>query len=104
MKNRKSALAATFAVAAALTIQMGLSSASAASHKVDCTQVMSELGSGKKVAEVAKEMKISRSSVYRCRKESKKSGAMGTPGAMGVSGGMASPAAVTTPMAAPAAH
>ena len=104
MQNRKSALAATFVVAAALSLQVGLSSAYAAAHKVDCTQVMSELSSGKKVSEVAKEMKISRSSVYRCRKESKKSGATGTPGATGVSGGMASPGAVTTPMAAPAAH
>ncbi len=105
MKNRKSTLAATFAVAAALTLQVGLPSAfAAAGHKIDCTQVMSELSSGKKVAEVAKEMKISRSSVYRCRKESKKSDATGTPGAMGVSGGMASPGAMTTPMAAPATH
>ena len=104
MQNRKSALAATFAVAAALSLQVGLPSAYAAAHKVDCTQVMSELSSGKKVAEVAKELKISKSSVYRCRKESKTSGATGTPGATGVSGGMASPGAMTTPMAAPAAH
>jgi Mor family transcriptional regulator len=40
--------------------------------KVDCDQVMSELNSGKKVAEVAKDLKVSKSSVYRCRKRAKK--------------------------------
>ena len=55
--------------------------------------VMTELQAGKKVAEVAKDMKISKSSVYRCRKASgMKHGGMETP--------MASPAA----MGSPAAH
>ena len=88
------ALVASLAVATALSLQFGLSKAYAASHKkVDCTEVMTELQGGKKVAEVAKDMKISKSSVYRCRKASgMKHGGMETP--------MASPAA----MGSPAAH
>jgi Mor family transcriptional regulator len=39
--------------------------------KVDCEAVMSELNSGKTVKEVAKDLKISHSSVYRCRKHAK---------------------------------
>jgi len=45
--------------------------ASARHGKIDCGQVMSELGSGKKPKEVAESMKISTSSVYRCRKKEK---------------------------------
>lgn len=71
MKN-KLALFASFVIAVALSIQFGLSNAYAASHKVDCPQVMTELQGGKKVAEVAKDMKISKSSVYRCRKAAAK--------------------------------
>ena len=38
--------------------------------KVDCSKVMAELNSGKKVADVASDLKISTSSVYRCRRKS----------------------------------
>jgi hypothetical protein len=99
--KRKLSLVASFAVAATLSFPLSLSIAYAAS-KVDCSQVMTELQGGKKVSEVAKEMKISRSSVYRCRraaaKEAKASGGMASPGAM------ASPAAMSNPAAAPATH
>ena len=58
---------------AALRLQFGLANVYAANkHKIDCSQVMTELQAGKKVAEVAKDMKISRSSVYRCRRAAKK--------------------------------
>lgn len=93
MKKRL-ALVASFAVAAALSLQFGLSNAYAASHKVDCSQVMTELQGGKKVAEVAKDMKISRSSVYRCRRAAKKEEK--------ATASMASPAAMASPTAAPA--
>jgi hypothetical protein len=90
--KKKLALLASFAVACALTLQFGLTNVYAA-NKIDCAQVMTELQAGKKVAEVAKDMKISKSSVYRCRKASgMKHGGMETP--------MASPAA----MGSPAAH
>jgi hypothetical protein len=44
---------------------------SAWATKVDCAAVMNELNSGKSVKEVAKDLKISHSSVYRCRKKAK---------------------------------
>jgi hypothetical protein len=106
--GKKLVLFASFAVAGALTLPFGLSHAYAASHKVDCAQVMSELQAGKKVGEVATDMKISKSSVYRCRKKAKQesAGAMGSSkgGAMASPEAMASPAAVGSPAAAPATH
>ncbi len=45
---------------------------SLAASKVDCNKVMEELNSGKKVRQVASDLHISRSSVYRCRKQARK--------------------------------
>jgi hypothetical protein len=106
--KKTSALVVSLAVATALSLQFGLSTAYAASHKkVDCAAVMTELQGGKKVAEVAKDMKISKSSVYTCRKKAK-AAAMASPGAMASPAEMASPAAspaaMASPAAAPAAH
>ena len=57
----------------ALAVFLGLELAAPAfAAKVDCDAVMSELNSGKKPAEVAKDLKISKSSVYRCRKKAAK--------------------------------
>lgn len=88
MRIRISKVAATFVLAAGLALPAasfaqvatnpGVSipvhpgTAAPARHaKVDCGQVMSELGGGKKPKEVAESMKISVSSVYRCRKREK---------------------------------
>lgn len=62
-------------LAVALCLQFGASSAWAARKRVDCAKVMSELNAGKKVSQTAKDLKISRSSVYRCRKKAKKEAA-----------------------------
>jgi Mor family transcriptional regulator len=62
------AAAVALMLAVTFSLALGLPSAQAARKKVNCTQVMSELKSGKKVREVAKDLKISRSSVYRCRR------------------------------------
>jgi hypothetical protein len=108
--KKTSALVASIAVATALSVQFGVSKAYAASHKkVDCAAVMTELQAGKKVAEVAKDMKISKSSVYTCRKKAKAAamaspGAMASPAEMGSPAAMTSPAAMASPAAAPAAH
>lgn len=71
-----------------LSLGAQLSSPNAyAAGKVNCDQVMSEINSGKTVAEVAKDMGVSRRSVRRCRRhhpegESKMGGAPATaPGA-----------------------
>lgn len=88
MKNRISKVAATLVLAAGLAFPAaslaqvatnpGVSlpahakTAAPAHHaRIDCDQVMSELGSGKKPKEVSESMKISVSSVYRCRKKEK---------------------------------
>ena len=85
--KKKLAVAASLAFVSALAFQFGLTNVYAA-NKIDCAQVMTELQGGKKVSEVAKDMKISKSSVYRCRKASAmKNGGMETPAPM------ASPAA-----------
>jgi predicted transcriptional regulator len=86
--KKKLVLFASFAMVSALALQFGLANVYAA-NKIDCAQVMTALQGGKKVAEVAKDMKISKSSVYRCKKAAAKA-----------SGGMETPAA---PMASPSA-
>ena len=53
--------------------ELGAANAYAATKRIDCTKVMSELQGGKKAKEVAKDMSISTSSVYRCRKMAKTS-------------------------------
>jgi transposase-like protein len=63
--------AVLFVVAVGLVL--GSANASAATKRIDCNQVMSKLQGGKKVKDVAKDMNISTSSVYRCRKLSKTS-------------------------------
>jgi hypothetical protein len=50
--------------------------------KVDCTKVMQELGEGKKSKEVAADMKISVSSVYKCRRRARETTGGGTAHAM----------------------
>ena len=40
-----------------------------AGKKVDCDKVMSEIGAGKKTKDISKDLSISTSSVYRCKKK-----------------------------------
>jgi transposase len=68
---RKLLLVMSIAMAIALSLQFGVSNARAARKRVNCAKVMEELGAGKKVAVVAKDQKISPSSVYRCRRRAK---------------------------------
>lgn len=56
----------------ALTMSLEIGAATAYAAKVDCDAVMSELNSGKQAKEVAADLKISKSSVYRCKKKSAK--------------------------------
>ena len=59
------------AVALSVTFGIGLGPVTAQAAKVDCSKVMSELSSGKKAADVAEDLKISTSSVYRCRRRAR---------------------------------
>jgi hypothetical protein len=63
--------------------------------KVDCTKVMQELDAGKKPKEVAADMKISTSSVYKCRRRAHETTGGGTAHAR-----TAHPAASASPAAA----
>lgn len=60
------AVAALFITAAALS---ATPSHAARRHRVDCKAVMTLLGGGKKPKAVARQLGISRSSVYRCRRK-----------------------------------
>ena len=77
---------------AALGLEM--SAATAYANKVDCGKVMTEINAGKKGTEVAKDLGISPTSVYKCKKKAK-AGAKMTPGASAA----ASPAPVASPAA-----
>ena len=74
-----------------------------AATKVDCDAVMNELSSGKKAKEVAKDLSISTSSVYRCKKHAKEAAKAGTKATVQAQTGkepassMASPAAAASP-------
>jgi hypothetical protein len=65
---------ATVLTASVLGIAIGVATSvpsayAAGKTKVDCDAVMQSLNGGKKAKEVAKEMNISTSSVYRCKKK-----------------------------------
>ncbi len=92
---RKFAIAAA-SVALAATMAIGFSSSAAfAASKVDCDAVMSALSGGKKAKEVAADMKISVSSVYRCKRHAKEAAKASTKTttAVGTKGSAASSAA-----------
>jgi uncharacterized protein (DUF433 family) len=78
-----------------------------ASTKVDCDAVMNELNSGKKAKEVATDLSISTSSVYRCKRHAKEAAKAATKSSMQAKSGKEAPmapmAAPSSAMAAPAA-
>jgi FixJ family two-component response regulator len=77
-----------------------------ASTKVDCDAVMNEINSGKKAKEVATDLSISTSSVYRCKRHAKEAAKAGTKSSMQAKAGKEPPAAMSAPspaMAAPKA-
>ncbi len=76
MTRKLGLVAGGFALLAMTAVAIAPGSAWAtAGKRVDCGKVVSELNGGKKVKEVAKDLSISTSSVYRCKKrEAAKSG------------------------------
>ena len=95
--TKKLSIAIASSVLVAL-LGLQLAAPAFAASKVDCDAVMSELNGGKKVAEVAKDLKISRSSVYRCRKKAK-AAAASAPAAMAAPAAPEAPAAAASPAA-----
>ena len=70
-----------------------------AGKKVDCDKVMSEVGAGKKTKDIAADLKISTSSVYKCKKKAA-TAASASASKKGAPGSTTSPAAATSPTAA----
>ena len=68
MIRRTIPLLASLALITALSLS--LTPRSAYANKVDCGKVMSEVAAGKKTKDIAADLKISTSSVYRCKKKS----------------------------------
>lgn len=63
------------------TLGLSLAPRAAYANKVDCTKVMSEVAAGKKASQISSDLKISTSSVYRCKKKAGKTKAVATPAA-----------------------
>jgi hypothetical protein len=76
-------------------VEIGAGNAYAA-KKVDCDKVMSEVNSGKKTSIVAKDLSISTSSVYRCKKKAAAAKSVAMKGAP-ASSSKASPTASASP-------
>ena len=73
------------AVAAASAMLVGtmvFAARPAFATKVDCDAVMNEVNSGKHAKDVAKDLSISTSSVYRCKRQAKAAAKAGTKSSM----------------------
>jgi hypothetical protein len=85
-----------------LAVGVGFNPATAwatAGQKVNCDKVMEEVHAGKKTKEIDKDLSISSSSVYKCKKKAGGSASKNAP-VKAASNSMASPAAATSPGAA----
>lgn len=70
MTRKISLLMIALSLVIAVGFELGATNAYAW-KRVDCNKVMAELHTGKKVKVVAKDLGISTSSVYRCRRKAK---------------------------------
>jgi len=104
--KRVAIVAASALMGAAFLFAASVSTSYAA--KVDCSKVMDELSSGKSAKDVAKDLGISTSSVYRCKRHAKEEAKAGTKTMNKIRGeAVGSPAAMPStaaPAAPPATH
>jgi transposase len=70
-----------------------------AGQKVDCDKVMAEVHAGKKTKDIAKDLSISPSSVYKCKKKAAGTASKSTAAKATGTTSMASPAAASSPAA-----
>jgi hypothetical protein len=70
-----------------------------AAGKVDCDAVMNEVGAGKHAKEIAKDLNISTSSVYRCKRHAKEAAKAATKTSMEAKSGR-EPSAMSAPSSA----
>jgi hypothetical protein len=91
----------------ATSVAFSVSARPAFAAKVDCDAVMNEVNSGKKAKEIATDLSISTSSVYRCKRHAKEAAKAATKSSMQAKSGkeppMAPMGAASPAMAAPAA-
>jgi FixJ family two-component response regulator len=71
MLTKKVVLAAASSMLAATLVFAAAAQPAYATTKVDCDAVMNEVNSGKHAKDIAKDLNISTSSVYRCKKHAK---------------------------------
>ncbi len=100
MLKKKFALVAASAMLVT-TVAFAASARPAFASKVDCDAVMNEVNSGKHAKDIAADLKISTSSVYRCKRHAKAAAKAATKSMPQTKSGREVP--VAPAMAAPAA-
>jgi hypothetical protein len=101
MLIKKFALAAASAMLVT-TVAFAVNSRPAyAAGKVDCDAVMNEVGAGKHAKEIAKDLNISTSSVYRCKRHAKQAAKAATKTSMEAKSGREPMAMPSSAMGAP---
>ncbi|MGA9720982.1 MAG: hypothetical protein WBQ86_00885 [Candidatus Binatus sp.] len=108
MLTKKFALAAASAMLVTTVAFATNARPAYAATKVDCDAVMNEINSGKKAKEVATDLSISTSSVYRCKRHAKAAAKAAEKSSMQAKSGKEAPmapamSAPSPAMAAPAA-
>jgi FixJ family two-component response regulator len=108
MLTKKFALAAASAMLVTTVAFASNARPAYAATKVDCDAVMNEVNSGKKAKEIATDLSISTSSVYRCKRHAKAAAKAADKSSMQAKSGKEAPmapamAAPSPAMAAPAA-
>jgi hypothetical protein len=99
---KKFALVAASAMLAT-TVAFATNARPAFANKVDCDAVMNEVNSGKHNKDIAADLKISTTSVYRCKKKAKLAAKAATKSLPQTKSGREVPAAPAKPAASPAA-
>jgi len=104
MLKKKFALVAASAMLA-ISVAFAAGARPAYANKVDCDAVMNEVNSGKHAKVIAADLKISTSSVYRCKRKAKAAAKAATKTSMQVKSGReaATPPAMAAPAPAKAA-
>jgi hypothetical protein len=98
MLIKKFALAAASAMLVT-TVAFAVNSRPAYAAKVDCDAVMNEVAAGKHAKEIAKDLNISTSSVYRCKRHAKEAAKAATKTSMEAKSGR-EPSAMSAPSSA----
>src|ERR1700719_1543274 len=101
MLTKKIALAAASAMLVTTVAFATTARPAYAATKVDCDAVMNEINSGKKAKEVATDLSISTSSVYRCKRHAKAAAKATSKSSMQAQACKEAPAAPSSAMSAP---